>query len=203
MQVLKEELRTRIVEAARDEFYLKGYEKASMRGIAGKAGITAGNLYRYFKNKDEIFEAIVSPVYNLLFYYIEHHNEEHEQGDVDKLTEETIFRLINEGSDRIAAVLKSYRKSFLILVDGSGGTKYAGVKELAVRTLAEHMEEHHTERKVVDKIEGFGSLARAVATSFIEGYLDIIRSNDDDEALTQTVKDYTYVMLTGLVKVLI
>lgn len=173
-----------------------------MRGIAGKVGITAGNLYRYFKNKDELFESIVSPVYNMLFYQIEHHNEEHDHVHDMELTEETILKLINQGSERIGAVLKSYRKSFLILVDGSGGTKYAGVKELAVKRLAEHMEEHHSERKNGKKMEHFHTLARAVAVSFIEGYLDIIRTESSDELIMETVKDYTYVMLTGLIKVL-
>lgn len=174
-----------------------------MRGIAARVGITAGNLYRYFKNKDELFDSIVSPVYNMLFYHIEHHNAEHEHVHDQEFTEETVLRLINQGSERIGAVLKKFRKGFLILVDGSAGTKYAGVKELAVKRLAEHMAEHHSERKDGEKIEHFHTLARAVAVSFIEGYLDIIRTESSDELIMETVKGYTYVMLTGLLKVLI
>lgn len=203
MQVLKEELKNGIIEAAKDEFYLKGYEKASMRGIAGKAGITAGNLYRYFKNKDELFESIVNPVYNILFHHIEHHNDEHDSANQIEYTEEVILQLIDEGSEKLSQVLNSYWKNFLILIDGSKGTKYEGAKELVVNRLVEHMEKDHSEA-ISQKIRAnFSILARAVSTSFIEGYLDIIRSNGNSEQTLQVLKDYTYVMLTGLVKVLV
>ncbi len=59
-QFLKEEQRQAIIEAARQELREKGYQDASMRSIAAKAEMTVGNLYRYFKNKEEIQEYIVS-----------------------------------------------------------------------------------------------------------------------------------------------
>lgn len=59
-QFLKEEQRQAIIEAARQELREKGYQDASMRSIAAKAEMTVGNLYRYFKNKEEIQEHIVS-----------------------------------------------------------------------------------------------------------------------------------------------
>ena len=58
-QILKQELRQSIVEAAKEEFLFKGYKRASMRSIAQKAGMTVGNLYRYYKNKEELYRSIV------------------------------------------------------------------------------------------------------------------------------------------------
>jgi AcrR family transcriptional regulator len=43
-----------IIQAALDEFLNKGYEGASMEGIARKARISKGGLYHHFKSKDEI-----------------------------------------------------------------------------------------------------------------------------------------------------
>ena len=65
-QILKEEIRNRIVEAAKEEFLEKGYKDASLRNIAKKAGITVGNLYRYYKNKEDINLQIVGPTLDLL-----------------------------------------------------------------------------------------------------------------------------------------
>lgn len=61
-QVLKEEVRHKIIAAAKDSFLQCGYDKTSMRSIASKAGITAGNMYRYFGGKEDLFNVVVSPV---------------------------------------------------------------------------------------------------------------------------------------------
>lgn len=65
-QVLKEEYRNAIIIAAKKEFLEKGYKNASMRSIASKANMTVGNLYRYFKSKEEINLYIVSNTFKLI-----------------------------------------------------------------------------------------------------------------------------------------
>lgn len=62
-QVLKDESRISILNAAKEEFLEKGYKNASMRSIAKKANMTVGNLYRYYKNKEDINLSIVGPTY--------------------------------------------------------------------------------------------------------------------------------------------
>ena len=53
-QVLKDEVRDSILESAREEFLEHGFDDSSMRRIAQKSRMTVGNLYRYFKSKDEL-----------------------------------------------------------------------------------------------------------------------------------------------------
>ena len=43
-----------IVDAAVEEFLEKGYEGASMEGIAKRAGLSKGGLYHHFSGKDEV-----------------------------------------------------------------------------------------------------------------------------------------------------
>lgn len=62
MQYPKEELKTKILEVARREFILKGFQQASLRQIARDAGMTTGGIYTYFKSKEEIFNLIVNKV---------------------------------------------------------------------------------------------------------------------------------------------
>lgn len=59
-QILKPELRESIIKSARHEFYVNGFEGASMRNIAKAAHMTVGNLYRYFKNKEDLADALLS-----------------------------------------------------------------------------------------------------------------------------------------------
>jgi AcrR family transcriptional regulator len=48
-----------IVEGARSVFLAHGFDAASMGEIAKVAGVSKGTLYVYFKDKDELFKAIV------------------------------------------------------------------------------------------------------------------------------------------------
>lgn len=62
MQILKESIKNKILKAASLEFNEKGFQAASMRKIAANAGITPGNIYRYFSNKEKLLEAVVTPI---------------------------------------------------------------------------------------------------------------------------------------------
>ena len=65
-QTLKDDVKARIIESAKEEFLENSYEKTSMRAIASKSNITVGNLYRYFKSKEELNRFIVGPALNKL-----------------------------------------------------------------------------------------------------------------------------------------
>jgi AcrR family transcriptional regulator len=52
--------RRQIVEGARAVFMAQGFDAASMAEIAKAAGVSKGTLYVYFKDKDELFKAIVA-----------------------------------------------------------------------------------------------------------------------------------------------
>ena len=62
-QVLKEEVRNRILEAAEKVFYKKDYRGAKLTEIAKEADIPVALIYTYFKNKAVLFDAVVSSVY--------------------------------------------------------------------------------------------------------------------------------------------
>jgi AcrR family transcriptional regulator len=51
--------RRQIVEGARQVFLARGFDAASMADIAKAAGVSKGTLYVYFKDKEELFGAIV------------------------------------------------------------------------------------------------------------------------------------------------
>lgn len=51
--------RRQIIEGARAIFLTRGFDAASMMDIAKEAGVSKGTLYVYFKDKDELFSAIV------------------------------------------------------------------------------------------------------------------------------------------------
>jgi AcrR family transcriptional regulator len=52
-----EDTRQAIIDAARSEFATRGYEGATLRGIARAAGVDARLVHHYFDGKDDVFTA--------------------------------------------------------------------------------------------------------------------------------------------------
>jgi AcrR family transcriptional regulator len=50
--------RSKILEAALDEFSEKGYHASTIDSIAERAGIAKGTVYRYFNTKEQLFNAL-------------------------------------------------------------------------------------------------------------------------------------------------
>lgn len=58
-QIQKETVRNEIKHTALTLFATQGYEQTSMVNIAKAAGFSVGNVYRYFKSKQDILEELV------------------------------------------------------------------------------------------------------------------------------------------------
>lgn len=50
----------RIIESAKKEFLMNGYEKASLKAICENARITTGALYKRYKGKEDLFCTVVA-----------------------------------------------------------------------------------------------------------------------------------------------
>jgi AcrR family transcriptional regulator len=55
----KEQRHEEIVEAALEEFAVKGYAETRLDDVASRAGISKGLVYVYFKTKEELFKAVI------------------------------------------------------------------------------------------------------------------------------------------------
>jgi AcrR family transcriptional regulator len=55
--------RERIVEAARKEFAERGYDKASIRGMAKRAGVDPALVHHYLGTKEQVFEIAIESAF--------------------------------------------------------------------------------------------------------------------------------------------
>jgi TetR/AcrR family transcriptional regulator, fatty acid metabolism regulator protein len=67
----KEDRRSEILEAARSVFAVKPFEQASVKEIAERAGCVEGTIYTYFRNKRDLFDAVLADFYDRLIQDIE------------------------------------------------------------------------------------------------------------------------------------
>lgn len=161
-QVLKEEVRSRILEAARDVFYRKDYRSAKLTEIADTAGIPVALIYTYFKNKEVLFDCAVKDVYLNFSSAIE--DEEATSGSASKRFEEA-------GEKYLLELLKNH-KNLVILMDKSTGTSHMSAKQELIDTLQKHIETglKRQSDKTYDPM-----LAHILASNFTEGLLEIAR----------------------------
>ena len=59
MRPVNEKLAADLLEAGKQEFLEKGFQGASMRGIASRLSVTTGALYRYYTDKESLFDVLV------------------------------------------------------------------------------------------------------------------------------------------------
>lgn len=119
-QLLKDEVRNAIINSSKKEFLKKGYENASMRDIAKGANVTVGNLYRYFKSKEEINITIVSPVLeriNNAVISISNESVDFKSKNFKlKYDKKTIHKMLDKLADELVDIYELNKVEFNILL---------------------------------------------------------------------------------------
>lgn len=64
---MEKSVEQKLIDAAREVFYEKGYDGATVRDIAKKAEVNLALLHYYFRTKDKLFEVVFQDALNLLF----------------------------------------------------------------------------------------------------------------------------------------
>jgi len=195
-QVLKEDVRENIRIASIQEFKENGYEKASMRAIATNAGISVGNLYRYFSDKHSLFDNIVSTIYENINSNV-HFEYKMLFLDVNLLEH---MDLIN----RFISTRKGHRDELYILLEKSKGSKYEDIKPIMISKMeAAFMDTVIAEVNKDQEIVKGTLFAKAFSTSIVEGLTKIIVEAEEEEVFVQNVIQYIEFTFKSTIRTLI
>ena len=187
MQVPKEEIRSRIINAALDEFSLHGYKKVSMKNIAREAGITAGNIYAYFPSKEALLEYLLNDAVSALKEII---HGKVPLGNPRSKTNIDVY------SRKMAEEYMQIRKPFLILIKGCEGSNFENVKSSLIALAC-----HEITIEFPDKFQTNPNVAEAVAVALINGVIHIfVQCDHDFELLSSTLTEYIKFMFGNLFK---
>ena len=117
----KTDSHNRIIPAATQEFLEKGFQNASTRSIAARAGITSGGLYRHFKDKEDMFAALVEPALAEMRRWMDGHVQRGYSGALDgnygAMWQDTEIDMIRE-------VVYPNLDAFRLVLCCSQGTRY-------------------------------------------------------------------------------
>lgn len=188
MQILKEEIKNRIIKVAKGNFLEHGYQKASMRTIAKDTGISVSNLYIYYKNKEDLFNSIVSDAY-YFFHEIQKSIKEHKR-DKDE-SKQFMDMLIKT----ISGMIKNYRTSFLLIMNKSEGTKYYEHKKNMQKFLADHFLD---ELSVKEKEDADRLVMNIAAKNLINGMIDIARNYKSDSGVDKNISKLMNYHFSGI-----
>ena len=123
----------KVMDAARDEFMKYGFEKASMRSIAQRCGMTAAGLYRHCENKEDLFDQLVAPAVQR----IEKWREDHVSRYKDVLSKgKAVWQ--DSWVDMMREAVYPHMDEYYLLIVKSQGSKYGNyLDSMAERSLEE------------------------------------------------------------------
>lgn len=125
MKPLNEDLKARLLAAGRDEFLRRGFAGAQVREIAKAAGATTGSLYKYYKDKEALFDALVKEPAD---YLEQQYSTIHRQFTDLPVGEqvETLDETADNGLAWMVQYMYDHFDAFKLIACCSAGTKYAG-----------------------------------------------------------------------------
>ncbi len=190
MRTDRKEIRKRLLEVARESFFLNGYRKTSMRNIAKEADVTLSNIYNYFKNKDEILEVILQPLLRAIDYSFERHKDVNyafsEWFEANDITQ------IDDFKEHIK-FLVDYRQEVHLLFNKCSGSKYENIKEEWIDRYTESSKEYLENVKskypqVNSNLSDF--FIHTLAAWWIQVLSEIVSHNLSEEEILQFGKEF-------------
>ncbi len=185
MQILKPEIKQKILYVSEKMFFENSFQKASTREIAKKSNISVSNLYKYFKSKEDLFYEITSVFYNNFKKgfndFIKH---EHEDFSVNRV------ELI---SNKLAEIIKSDRIKFVIVMDKSKGTKYENSMNELIDVFENHLSKN-INKNLIDDI----FILHIISKNFFMGILDIAKYYKNDKWVDDNINSLVKYHVTGI-----
>ena len=191
MQVLKDEIRQRIVTEALEVFLEKGYEKASMRDLAQRVGTSVSNIYHYFTNKEDLFRAIAEPIARRVKRVLSEIITHEAQGATELVEEEYVTKALGE-------TIKAHRREFLVLMDKSDGTGYENVKTEIISAVETHIIHHHLKDSKEAHHPKGAFLMHFLATNLIEALVEIARHCSDEKEVDHSIRSLVKYHIGGV-----
>lgn len=131
-QTLKPALRAALLDAARDALAADGWSNASIADVARRAGVSAGNVYRYFPDRDALFRAAVPPeLAEALLVLVERRVLSLARGDLAAPDADA-----RADAEAFLSWLVAHRREAAVLLDGAAGGPYATFAERFTEVLS-------------------------------------------------------------------
>jgi AcrR family transcriptional regulator len=197
-QVRKEHIQQQIVDAAARVFARDGYSGAGIAAIAEAAGVSAGNVYRYYDGKDALFEAVVPDAFVHRFRTLLRRRMTALAGvsDVATLGPKAAWRA---ASEEFLAFAIEHRLQVVVLLGRAEGTRLEGFGERIVGEMVRLTIAHFRALRPGLKVTGSMrfNLDR-IYRSHVATTVETLSRFDDEATIRAAVAEYGKYHLAGL-----
>ena len=125
----------RVLAAAREEFLAYGFEKASMRRVGERCSLTAAGLYRHCRDKEDLFDQLVSPAIERIRSWMDTHLTKY----LTTVRDEGNLKWQDSWIDMMREVVYPHVDDYHLLLTCSSGTKYESFLHDLTQTAQERM----------------------------------------------------------------
>ena len=192
MQYQKDEVRNRIIEEALKEFNEKGYGGTSIRSIAKKSNTSVGNIYKYFKSKEDLHENLIGAIYDRFIDYI----NQFDKVELNDKAEIIFYQLVDE----IMEIFNKNSVEISILLNQSKGSKYENCKSIfadfVTRIVTEKMQ---YELSLKDKRLRDNFIISVVSQSLLESIAIIVKERSDGAEVRRLILNLIDIFYTDII----
>ena len=183
-----------ILQCAKQEFLENGYENASLRTIAKNASVSTSTIYTRFRDKEGLFEALISPAAQKLLQYMQTYFQDFESLDAAVQTEK-MLDYANRGYDGFLDIFYENFDEFKLMITSSTNGIYRKYLEKIVAldvqcTIAFLQASDNAAYREGRITEGF---IHIVSSGFYAGLFEIAVHNikrEESERYLQELKNF-------------
>ncbi|MCR5061467.1 MAG: TetR/AcrR family transcriptional regulator [Saccharofermentans sp.] len=167
MSVRDTSIDPRLLKSAREEFIANGFIKADLKRICENAGVTTGAVYKRYKGKEELFQAVVKDAADKMDSFIKLRTEIDFAGMSDDQIRST-WIMDEEYVLNMFRMIWGFRKDLVILLEKSSGTSYENYEhDFALRMTEAYMQYYlETKKRGLAKADISEAQMHVLCTSF-------------------------------------
>lgn len=186
-----EETKEAILSAAAEEFYECGYEKASLRHICSRVGVTTGAVYCFFDSKEDLLANVMLPIFKIVSSI----SIDYDKVLKDDFTAFTDFRKFFSANRKLYHILYRNMNNPVIANYLSGMNNEFGcqVIDMAHKAMPENKE-------LPPEIDGY--ISKCLAPIMVYSIIKTIAEEPDDSIVTQRLITTVMVYKNGILSLL-
>lgn len=183
VQVLKDSVKKQIADAAERLFAKVGYRKATVGMIATEAGVATGNIYKYYANKEALFNSIITTAFAEEFKLLTR-NRVAALNDPSK--SEAVRSMESGEAGKLLRFCIGNRLKVIIILSRAEGSKYESFTEEYIQSMTKQtMAALPTAYPDLKNTEVFRFTFNKMLLNTVRGLVSILETFEEEEKIVE------------------
>ena len=195
VQTRKPETHARVLAAAEQAFAEAGYEGATVAGIAERAGVSTGNVYRYFESKDALFYEVLPEAFPATFLRLVR-KRVRALARTEDLT--ALDASARGAAEELLSFWVEHRLRVVILLDRARGSRHQEFAAQFVKTLMRPTLAKLRVEKGAPLTAGTRFVLEQIFRNTVRTIVAILETHEDEASIRNAFQGFWSYQLAGL-----